>query len=241
MSEKLLQTAAAKNWAIIVAAGSGSRFGAQTPKQYQTLQGKMVLEHSIAAFTDVNFFAGIILVVANDDDYISDLELPSTVTVVIGGKERSDSVVNGLNALAAIASENDWVWIHDGARPCIGNNFLTALALELGDHAVGGIPAVAVTDTIKTAVKGEIIKTEPRQFLWRAQTPQIFRYQLLSKSMTAAIEGNSDITDESSAVEQFGLKPLLLTGRDCNIKITRQPDLALADYYLANDVERPDV
>ncbi|MFB1036230.1 MAG: 2-C-methyl-D-erythritol 4-phosphate cytidylyltransferase [Sinobacterium sp.] len=241
MSENLLQTATVKNWAVIVAAGSGSRFGAQTPKQYQTLQGKMVLEHSITAFTDVNIFAGIILVVANDDDYISDLELPSTVTVVIGGKERSDSVVNGLNALAAIASENDWVWIHDGARPCIGNNFLAALALELGDHAVGGIPAVAVTDTIKTVAKDEIIKTEPRQFLWRAQTPQIFRYQLLTQAMTAAIESNSDITDESSAVEQFGLKPLLLTGRDSNIKITRQPDLALANYYLANDVERPDV
>jgi 2-C-methyl-D-erythritol 4-phosphate cytidylyltransferase len=241
MNEKILQTAAAKNWAVIVAAGSGSRFGAQTPKQYQMLQGKMVLEHSIAAFTNVNIFAGIILVVANDDDYIGGLELPSTVTVVIGGKERSDSVANGLNALIDIASENDWVWIHDGARPCIGNNFLTALALELGDHAVGGIPAVAVTDTIKTVAKGEIVKTEPRQFLWRAQTPQIFRYQLLTQAMTSAIESNSDITDESSAVEQFGLKPLLLSGRDCNIKITRQQDLALADYYLANDMERPDV
>jgi 2-C-methyl-D-erythritol 4-phosphate cytidylyltransferase len=241
MSEKLLQTTTVNNWAVIVAAGSGSRFGAETPKQYQTLEGKLVLEHSVAAFNDAAIFTGIIIVVAKDDSYIDDLNLPPSVTIVIGGEKRSDSVVNGLNALIDIASENDWVWIHDGARPCIGNNFLTALALELGDHAVGGIPAVAVTDTIKTAVKGEIIKTEPRQFLWRAQTPQIFRYQLLSKSMTAAIDSNSDITDESSAIEQFGLKPLLLTGRDCNIKITRQPDLALANYYLANDVERPDV
>jgi 2-C-methyl-D-erythritol 4-phosphate cytidylyltransferase len=241
MSEKILQTAAAKNWAVIVAAGSGSRFGTEIPKQYQMLQAKMVLEHSIAAFSDVDIFTGIILVVAKDDDYINHLTLPLTVPIVIGGKERSDSVANGLNALIDIASEDDWVWIHDGARPCIGNNFLTALSAELGDHAVGGIPAVAVTDTIKTVANNEIVKTEPRANLWRAQTPQVFRYQRLTNAMAVAIQSNSEITDESSAVEQFGLKPLLLTGRDSNIKITRQQDLALADYYLANDMERPDV
>ena len=238
MSQKLLQTKMAKNWAVIVAAGSGSRFGASSPKQYQMLHGTLVLEHSIAAFNDADFFAGIILVVAEDDDYIDDLQLPSAITIVTGGKERSDSVANGLSALIEIASKDDWIWIHDGARPCVGNNFLAALSAELGDHAIGGIPAIPVTDTIKTADNNQILKTEPRVNLWRAQTPQIFRFQLIVKAMAAAIENNSDITDESSAVEQFGVKPMLLTGRDSNIKITHQQDLTLADYYLANKVER---
>jgi 2-C-methyl-D-erythritol 4-phosphate cytidylyltransferase len=230
-----------KNWAVIVAAGSGSRFSADSPKQYQMLQGRTVLEHSIAAFSNSDFFAGIILVLAEGDDYISDVKLPCIVTIVTGGKERSDSVANGLSALTDKASEDDWIWIHDGARPCVGNNFLAELALELGEHAVGGIPAIPVTDTIKTASNNKILTTEPRVNLWRAQTPQIFRFQLIARAMAAAIENDNEITDESSAVEQLGLKPLLLTGRDSNIKITRQQDLSLADYYLINKVERPDV
>lgn len=238
MSKQLLKTAMAKNWALIVAAGSGSRFSVHSPKQYQMLQGRTVLEHSIAAFSDKNIFTGIILVVAADDDYISELKLPSVVTIVTGGKERSDSVANGLDVLKAMASDDDWIWIHDGARPCVDKDFLTGLAEELGDHAVGGIPAIPVTDTVKTADNFAIIKTEPRVNLWRAQTPQIFRLQLISKAMTAAIENNSEITDDSSAVELLGFKPMLLTGRDSNIKITRRQDLSLADYYLVNRVER---
>jgi 2-C-methyl-D-erythritol 4-phosphate cytidylyltransferase len=241
MNEGILQTATAKNWAVIVAAGRGSRFGDRTSKQYQTLHGKLVLEYSISAFNNASIFAGIILVVAKDDDNINDLILPQSVTLVIGGEERSDSVLKGLSALIGIANADDWVWIHDGARPCIGDNFLTALAAELGDHSVGGIPAIAVTDTIKTAVNGEVMKTESRANLWRAQTPQIFRHQILTAAMTAAAKNNSEVTDESSAIEQFGLKPMLLTGRDCNIKITRQQDLALADYYLTNSGDSPDV
>ncbi|MFQ3324571.1 MAG: 2-C-methyl-D-erythritol 4-phosphate cytidylyltransferase [Pseudomonadales bacterium] len=234
MNDGILQTATAKNWAVIVAAGLGSRFGDGAPKQYQILQGKLVLEYSISAFNGADIFAGIILVVAKDDDFINDLILPQSVTIVIGGKERSDSVLNGLSALIDVAGADDWVWIHDGARPCIGDNFLTALAVELGDHSVGGIPAIAVTDTIKSAASGEVIKTEPRANLWQAQTPQIFRYQILTAAMTVVAKNNNEVTDESAAIEQFGLKPMLLTGRDCNVKITRRQDLALADYYLAN-------
>ncbi len=221
-----------RNWAIIVAAGVGSRFNSPIPKQYHLLAGISVLQHSIDVFANAPFIDHVVVVVAPDDSYLQQDTLPPKVMVVSGGKERSDSVANGLHALKQLAAPQDWVWIHDGARPCISQTFLHSLQTQLGNNAIGGIPALPVTDTIKQVHNGAIEKTVARELLWRAQTPQIFRYTVIDKAVHSAQQNNTPFTDEASAVELNGLSPQVLTGVDANIKITSAQDLALAGFYL---------
>ncbi|MFZ5466973.1 MAG: 2-C-methyl-D-erythritol 4-phosphate cytidylyltransferase [Pseudomonadota bacterium] len=222
-------------WVVIPAAGIGARMAADRPKQYLMLGGRTVLEHTLACFADHPRVRGIVLAIALDDpfwpDLMLDVELP--VHVVPGGDERSGSVLNALDLLAALGQPSDWVLVHDAARPNLAREDLDRLVAEVEQDAVGGILAVPVRDTMKRADgEGRIARTEPRDGLWHALTPQMFRLGLLRESLRQALEEGVQVTDEASALEQAGLRPLLVEGRADNIKITRPEDLSLAEFFL---------
>lgn len=220
-------------YAIVPAAGSGSRFGAEQPKQYLELLGRPLIYHTLAALTACPEIERVWVVLSPDDscwnryDW-SDLGA-KLETLRCGGATRADSVHNGLRAAAMVAADDDWVLVHDAARPCLSAAMLAALFGELADDPVGGILAVPVADTLKRA-DGEqrVAATEPRDGLWQAQTPQMFRYGRL----LAALEKSRAVTDEAGAVEALGLKPKLVRGDATNLKVTYPADLALAAMIL---------
>lgn len=215
--------------ALIPAAGVGARMGADIPKQYLEIGGKAILRRTAEAFLA---FAGVqhtYVVVSPEDAYAAEL-LPASERLTVlrcGGASRRDSVRNGLQALQAVLDENDWVLVHDAARPGLNSELLECLIASVGQHAVGGLLALPVVDTVKRMRDGKL-ETVPREGLWLAQTPQMFRYRLLCDALDAALE----VTDESSAVEAAGHTPLLVEGHACNLKVTLPSDLALLQTYL---------
>ncbi len=222
-------------WVVIPAAGLGTRMAADRPKQYLMLAGRTVLEHTLACFAEHPRVRGIVLAIALDDpfwpDLVLDVELP--VHIVPGGEERAQSVLNALDLLAALGQPSDWVLVHDAARPNLARQDLDRLVAEVEQDAVGGILAVPVRDTMKRADGGgRIAHTEPREGLWHALTPQMFRLGLLRDALRRALEAGARVTDEASALEYAGLHPLLVEGRADNIKITRPEDLELAEFFL---------
>ncbi|MEW6765698.1 MAG: 2-C-methyl-D-erythritol 4-phosphate cytidylyltransferase [Pseudomonadota bacterium] len=226
---------AADLWVVIPAAGIGARMGADRPKQYLELDGRTVLEQTLACFSHHPRFRGIVLALAIDDPWWPQLVLDARVPVhvVPGGAERAESVQNALDLLEALGDEADWVLVHDAARPCLTRADLDRLIESVEADAVGGILAVPVRDTMKRAdADGRIARTEPREGLWHALTPQMFRLGLLRESLKQAMADGVAVTDEASAIEHAGLRPLLIEGRADNIKITRTEDLALAAYFL---------
>lgn len=221
-------------WVVIPAAGIGARMAADRPKQYLMLAGKTVLEHTLACFAEHPRVRGIVLAIALDDpfwpDLVLDVDLP--VHVVPGGAERAGSVLNALAMLAALGQSSDWVLVHDAARPNLARADLDRLVAEVERDAVGGILGVPVRDTMKRADgEGRIAHTEPRDGLWHALTPQMFRLGLLHDCLKRALEAGVAVTDEASALEHAGLRPLLVEGRADNIKITRPEDLELAEFF----------
>lgn len=223
-------------WVAIPAAGIGTRMVADRPKQYLELHGRTVLEHTLACFDGHPRVRGIVLSIALDDPYWSSLVLETStpVHIVPGGAERADSVLQALDLLAALGEPEDWVLVHDAARPCLTRSDLDRLIDTLESDAVGGILAVPVRDTMKRAnADGRIARTEARQGLWHALTPQMFRLGLLRSSLMQAKERGLEVTDEASAIEQVGHAPMLVEGRADNIKITRPEDLALAEFFLS--------
>ncbi|MDH5370583.1 MAG: 2-C-methyl-D-erythritol 4-phosphate cytidylyltransferase [Gammaproteobacteria bacterium] len=227
-------------WVIIPAAGVGRRMGSDIPKQYLTLNGKTVIEHSLSLFDAHESVSEIILAISKDDEYWSSLKvnLSKPIHVVEGGTERCDSVLNGLIFLECKANDNDWVLVHDAARPCLRTEDLTLLVSELQQHDVGGILAIPVRDTMKRSDSKNIIKeTVERENLWHALTPQMFRFKILKDSIESALNDNKNVTDESSAVELAGFQPVLVEGHADNLKITRPEDLTLAAYYLKKQKE----
>lgn len=222
-------------WALIPAAGSGSRMSLDIPKQYIKLHDKTVIEHSLDCFIRRADIKGVVVVIAKDDPHWPRLDIAAEANIITapGGAERYQSVLNGLDALAQVADANDWVLVHDAARPCLGQTDIDRLIHAASANGVGGVLAVPVTDTIKrTDGKGAITATVDRDHLWRALTPQMFQLQLLSDAINAAVENNSSITDEAMAMELRGHVPLLVEGQANNIKITRNSDLLLANMYL---------
>lgn len=222
-----------RHYAIVPAAGSGSRFGAEKPKQYLSLLGRPLIYHTLAALVACPAIERVWVVLAPDDsewgrhDW-SDLGA-KLETVRCGGATRADSVGNGLRAAAMVAADDDWVLVHDAARPCLSAAMLDALLRELADDPVGGILAVPVADTLKRADSAQrVAATEPRDSLWQAQTPQMFRYARL----VDALENCRAVTDEAGAVEAMGLKPKLVKGDSTNLKVTYPADLALAAMIL---------
>ncbi|WP_462328375.1 2-C-methyl-D-erythritol 4-phosphate cytidylyltransferase [Thiohalocapsa halophila] len=228
-------TRVVRHWALIPAAGVGRRFGAEVPKQYLSLGGRPVIDHAIAAFVEHPGIAGCAVVLGSDDGYWSDVSAYADHPAVLrapGGLERCHSVRNGLTALAARADDDDWVLVHDAARPCLRRADLDRLLDALREEPVGALLAVPIADTVKRADAGQVAETLPRSALWRAYTPQAFRLGLLRRALAHAQSQDLVVTDDASAVELLGLQPALIECQADNIKITRPEDLPLAAFYL---------
>jgi 2-C-methyl-D-erythritol 4-phosphate cytidylyltransferase len=216
-------------WAVIPAAGIGARMAADRPKQYLQLGGLTIIEHSLLCFLDHPRLKGLVVSLAVDDPYWPTLPcaLDSRIQQVAGGKERADSVLNALLHLHANgADDNDWVLVHDAARPNLTRADLDNLLAELADDPVGGLLAVPAKDTLKRAdAKGRVTETVDRSLIWQAYTPQMFRLGALHRALADSLVSNVAITDEASAIEWAGQSPRLIEGRADNIKVTRPEDL----------------
>ena len=222
-----------RHFAIVPAAGSGSRFGAERPKQYLELLGRPLIFHTLAALVACPHIERVWVVLAPDDPWWPKFdwhELGAKLeTVRCGGETRAESVRNGLQAAAMVAAEDDWVLVHDAARPCLSAEMLAQLFDDLADDPVGGLLAVPVADTLKRAdARQRVAATEPRDGLWQAQTPQMFRYARLCE----ALEQCTAVTDEAGAIEMLGLQPKLVRCDSTNLKVTYPADLALAAMIL---------
>ena len=227
-------------WPILPAAGVGSRMQADRPKQYLRLQNRLLIDHTLSLMLSYPAFEQLVLVLSAEDPYWphSDFFNDARIIRADGGSERCYSVLNGLNALADIAADDDWVFVHDVARPCLLHSDLDKLLSELQaqPNAVGAILAAPVRDTMKrgTLQNGvaQIDHTVERKQLWHALTPQVFRYAELKQALMKCLADAVEVTDEASALEYCGLLPLLVEGRADNIKVTRPEDLALAEFFL---------
>jgi 2-C-methyl-D-erythritol 4-phosphate cytidylyltransferase len=222
---------------IVPAAGSGRRFASAVPKQYAELAGSTVIEQALAPFVADADCASIVVAVAADDDHWPAIaaRLGSRAGTVSGGEQRAHSVLNALRSLASHVRSDDWIFVHDGARPCLTYADLARLKQELADHAVGGLLAVPLADTLKRGggAPVEVQDTVDRDGLWRAATPQVFRFGILMSSLDAALAAQRLPTDEAQAVEWAGQRPRLVAGRADNIKVTTPDDLRLAAAILA--------
>lgn len=221
-------------WAVVPAAGVGKRMNADRPKQYLELAGKTVIEHTLLRLLSAEVFTAVAVAISEEDPYWPDLDVSvhKKIITAAGGKERADSVLSALKAIRTVASDDDWVLVHDAARPCITTIDIHHLIDSLKTDEIGGILALSSHDTLKS-VQGDniIVGTLDRSHIWRALTPQMFRYGLLKNALEVA-EGNTAITDEASALELQGMQPKIVEGRPDNIKITRPEDLALAQFYM---------
>jgi 2-C-methyl-D-erythritol 4-phosphate cytidylyltransferase len=230
---------APRYFALIPAAGVGARMGASSPKQYLKIGGKPMLRHTLDAFQSSDLIAHTFVVVSPDDPFIDAVAPHHGVTVLrCGGASRMESVKNGLAVLANTLSSTDWVLVHDAARPGLTAELIEKLITATSDHDVGGLLALPVVDTVKRCIDGEACGTVPRNGLWLAQTPQMFRFQLLREALQAATDPNS-ITDDASAVEALGLSPKLVEGHPRNLKVTLPEDIRIAEMYLA--VSQPEL
>ncbi|HEY8555694.1 MAG TPA: 2-C-methyl-D-erythritol 4-phosphate cytidylyltransferase [Burkholderiales bacterium] len=223
-------------WAIVPAAGAGTRMQASVPKQYLPLLGRPVIAHTLERLCRYPGLRGIVVGIAPGDVHWRDVTVPGgekIVGVYDGGASRAQTVMNGLAALAAHAHADDWVMVHDAVRPCVRQEDLDRLveaALACTDGALLGAP---VADTVKRAdADGRVRQTVPRAGLWRALTPQMFPLDRLRQALAHALQQGGDVTDESAAMEAIGARPRLVEGRSDNIKITRPADLALAELFL---------
>jgi len=222
-------------WAIVPAAGIGTRMLADRPKQYLDLDGQTIIEHTLQRLATHPKITGIIVAVANDDPWWPSITLPKdkNIHIVDGGLERPDSVLNALDKLASITNDDPWVLVHDAARPCLRHDDLDTMFSELSQHAIGGILAVPVNDTVKRVDQAQqITETVCRKGLWRAMTPQMFRLQALSAALVQAKNQQLVVTDDASAMELAGFQPMIVEGHPDNIKITLPQDLALARLFL---------
>lgn len=228
-------------YALIPAAGSGSRMGDELPKQYLHLACKPMIYHTLSTLCGSPRLSAVFVVLAPDDgewvrhdwSEFSD----KLVVLVCGGSTRAESVLNGLEAARATASigDDDWILVHDAARPCLGKAQLDKLMDELSEDEVGGLLAIPVADTLKrsnSSAGNRVERTESRENLWQAQTPQMFRYKLLVKALGSA--GGNTMTDDAGAIEALGLHPRLVLGDSRNLKVTYPQDLALAELILRN-------
>lgn len=205
------------------------------PKQYLPLCGKTVIEWAIAPFLKDARCQAVVIVIAPEDGHWTKLSLVHPkLQVTFGGSERVHSVLAGLQSLT-LAQENDWVMVHDAARPCLSADDLDALFLEADKETVGAILATPLTDTLKHAdQEGRIEKTVPRNQLWRALTPQFFKLGMLKAALQTALKAGSIVTDESSALELMGYRTKLIEGRSDNLKITVPTDLHIAESILSH-------
>jgi len=222
-------------FALIPAAGSGTRMGAAQPKQYLPLAGKPVLHHALRNLCRHTAIDRVIVVLAPGDSLFAQHDLTEFGTRLIplfcGGQARADSVFNGLLAARDDIAEDDWVLVHDAVRPCLALETLERLIETVRNEPTGGLLALPVVDTLKRGdADGYVLRTEARENLWQAQTPQMFRYRLLLEALRAIEPAAA--TDEAAAIERLGLKPRLVMGDSRNLKITYPQDLAVAETLL---------
>ena len=223
-------------YALIPAAGSGSRMGSEVPKQYQVLAGMPLIRHAVDVLCAHGCLQQVFVVLAPQDVYFRRYDWSAyqgrLEPLYCGGATRAASVFNGLVALAGVVQPDDWVLVHDAARPCLSAALIDRLLTEIAGDDVGGILAIPVADTLKRAGPAQRINgTVPRDALWQAQTPQMFRYCVLLEALRRAQPDR--VTDEASAIEQMGLKPRLVMGSPGNFKVTWPEDLAIAQVFLA--------
>ncbi len=224
-----------RHFAIVPAAGSGTRMGAERPKQYLPLLGRPLIHHSLAVLCAAPEIDKVFVVLSVGDAEWARHDWsalgPKLVPLFCGGATRADSVLAGLRAISAEAAQSDWVLVHDAARPCLAAWHIDKLIRELAHDEAGGLLAVPVADTLKQAdAQRRVQRTVPRDSLWQAQTPQMFRYVMLRR----ALESAHGVTDEASAIEAAGLHPRLIEGDATNLKVTFPLDLHLAEWILQN-------
>ncbi len=220
-------------FALVPAAGSGTRMGSERPKQYLPLVGKPLIYHSLATLCAVERIAKVFVVLAPDDAEWRKHDWstlgPKLTPLFCGGTTRAESVRNGLRATAAQVAAQDWMLVHDAARPCLATWHVNTLLDEVGGEDAGGILAVPVADTLKRADgQRHIAATVSRDFLWQAQTPQMFRHAYLRR----ALEAHPEVTDEAGAMEALGFHPKLVAADATNFKVTYPLDLHLAGLIL---------
>jgi 2-C-methyl-D-erythritol 4-phosphate cytidylyltransferase/2-C-methyl-D-erythritol 2,4-cyclodiphosphate synthase len=226
MSDPVDANAVPRHFAVVPAAGIGTRLGADRPKQYLELEGGTVLEHTVAVLEACDWIDTVLVVVAPDDVVaagLAGLAGPRVAVAPVGGATRRASVIGGLRALAERfgARHGDWVWVHDAARPGVEPLALARLLEALRDEPIGALLALPVADTVKRGGSGRSVATVSRDGLWTAQTPQVFGHAML----LAALERHHDVTDEASAIEATGRSPTLVLGTRRNFKVTTMDDL----------------
>ena len=226
-----------KLWAVVPAAGVGRRVGGEIPKQYLDLHGRPLIAWTLKRLLELNELQRVTVAISAEDSYWSDLVIRNDqrIQTTIGGDERCHSVLNGLVALEEEAADNDWVLVHDAARPCVRIDDIRRLIVVARKSENGAILAIPVRDTIKKSNNNkEIENTVDRDSLWHALTPQLFKYGELRHALQLALADSFQVTDEASAMEYAGYRPLLVEGASDNIKVTLPEDLALAGFFIRN-------
>ena len=229
-------------WAVLPAAGGGTRMGLSRPKQYLPLRGRALIEWSIAPLLDAGWIDGIVVVLARNDSDFASLPVaghPRIVTTT-GGSARADSVRAGLALIASRTADfsDVRVLVHDAARPCLDASALERLRDE-ADERHGALLALPCTDTLKRGQQNRVVETVDRAQFWRAQTPQLFGLKALSAALEDCRERNREATDEASAMEHAGFRPRLVRGHESNLKVTYPEDLPLAEFWLARRERTP--
>ena len=224
-----------KYFVVIPAAGVSTRMHADKPKQYLPLLDQPILQRVVNLFSSHPDIEKVVVVLHAKDHWWPTLQLshPEKVLTAIGGRARAHSVLLGLQFLTDYADKNDFVIVHDAARPCLQSKDITHFISEIKHHDVGGLLGLPVVDTLKKVDDNNVVeKTISREHLWYAQTPQCFRYAILKSSIEKALSDNTIITDESSAMEYAGYKPKMVMGNPSNIKITFMADIVFAEKVL---------
>ena len=221
--------------ALIPAAGAGSRMGQFLPKQYLPILDRPLLYHSVARLCAHAMLERVYVVLAPADHWFNEYDWSffgaKLIALYAGGESRAETVSNGLQRMQGDVSEDDWILVHDAARPCVTPALLDRLIAEIGADQTGGLLAVPLADTLKRAnSSSRVVATEPRAGLWQAQTPQMFRYGLLTRALQSV--ELAGITDEASAIERLGMQPRLVASDITNLKVTYAEDLALAELIL---------
>lgn len=231
-------------WAVVPAAGAGTRMASATPKQYLPLLNKPVILHTLERLCAVTAVKGVWAGISNNDEYWPDIQARLAQHTKFrgsyaGGPERAHTVLNGLTLALAQASPDDWVLVHDAARPCVRIQDVEKLITDvITSKATGGILALPVSDTVKRVDRTQYItETVNRDGLWRALTPQMFRLGELKQALERALNQGMTVTDEASAMEAAGQQPVVVPGHADNIKITLPEDLALAELFLKQQQE----
>jgi 2-C-methyl-D-erythritol 4-phosphate cytidylyltransferase len=224
-------------WAVLVSAGGSARMGMSRPKQYLALRGRALLEWSLAPFLNTGWIDGIVLVLAKGDSEFAKLPIarhPKILTAT-GGASRAESVLAGLNAVAAASATLKapvYTFVHDGVRPCLIAEDIERLRDGASDDN-GGLLAVPVRELIKRENRERATETLGRAGLWRAQSPQLFRLDLLRTALERGLGNNTMVDDEAALMEAAGYKPLLVRGRESNLKVIYPEDLPLAEFWLS--------